>query len=153
MNFLEAQGLKIRRNYYYQDNESAMRLERNGIQSAGKKSRHIDIRFFFIKDRIKKGDIHLLYCPTEDMLADFLSKPLQGHLFIRFRDQIMGITPVTPIDDPSLRSAPAQERVGNSDYGADGQRTDDPQYINVSSGEKLTWADHARMGMTAKQSK
>ena len=37
MNFLEHQGVKVRRNYYYQDNESAMRLEKNGIQSASKR--------------------------------------------------------------------------------------------------------------------
>ena len=113
MNFLECQGFKVRRNYYYQDNESAIRLEKNGIQSAGKRSRHIDIRFFFIKDRIKKGDIHLLYCPTEGMLADFFSKPLQGALFIRFRDMIMGHAAPPPVEDPSLRSCAAQEHVGS----------------------------------------
>ena len=80
MNFLECQGFKVRRNYYYQDNESAIRLEKNGIQSAGKRSRHIDIRFFFIKDQIKKGDIHLLHCPTEDMLADFFSNAVSATL-------------------------------------------------------------------------
>ena len=126
MNFLEHQGIKVRRNYYYQDNESAMRLEKNGIQSASKRSRHIDIRFFFIKDRIKKGDIHLLYCPTEDMVADFFSKPLQGKLFTRFRDMIMGQTTVPPVLDPSLGSDdPAQERVGNSVFCAGERRTDD----------------------------
>ena len=90
MNFLECQGFKVCRNYYYQDNESAIRLEKNGIQSAGKRSRHIDIRFFFIKDQIKNGDIHLLYCPTEDMIADFFSKSFQGALFVRFCNMIMG---------------------------------------------------------------
>lgn len=146
MNFLEHQGINVRRNYYYQDNESAMRLERNGIQSAGKRSRHIDIRFFFIKDRIKKGDIHLLYCPTEDMLADFFTKPLQGKLFLRFRDMIMGLIPVPPVEDPSLSSPATQERVGSSDFGVDGRQTDDAS-SNEQTEKVVTWADRVR-GLT-----
>lgn len=143
MNFLEHQGIKVRRNYYYQDNESAIRLEKNGIQSASKRSRHIDIRFFFIKDRIKRGDIHLLYCPTEDMLADFFSKPLQGKLFIRFRDMIMGHAPLPPVVDPSPRDCAAQERVGSQDFGADEQQTDDGS-MTKSTIPKVTWADLVR---------
>ena len=154
MNFLEHQGIKVRRNYYYQDNESAMRLEKNGIQSAGKRSRHIDIRFFFIKDRIKKGDIHLLYCPTEDMVADFFSKPLQGKLFTRFRDMVMGITPVPPVEDPSLLSSPAtQERVESSDFGVDGRQTDDDENSIKEVKKVVTWADIVRTNMTQKRSK
>ena len=114
-----------------------MRLERNGIKSACKRLRHIDIRFFFIKDRIKKGDIHLLYCPTEDILADFFTKPLQGKVFTRFRDMIMGIIPVAPIEDPSLSHTPAQERVGNGVLETDGRRPDDES----TSDKVVTWAD------------
>ena len=151
-----------------------MRLEKNGIQSASKRSRHIDIRFFFIKDRIKKGDIHLLYCPTEDMVADFFSKPLQGKLFTRFRDMIMGQTTVPPVLDPSLGSdAPAQERVGNSVFCAgerrtddgrrpdhdgrrtdDGRTTDDERRTDVAQTKdsrklkSVTWADRVKKGMT-----
>ena len=46
------------------------------------------------------------------MVADFFSKPLQGKLFIRFRDMIMGHIPMPEIEDPSLRSDATQERVG-----------------------------------------
>ena len=59
--------------------------------SRKKKSRLIDIRFFFIKDRIEKGDIKVAFCGTDDMVADYLTKPLQGAVFRRFRDAIMGI--------------------------------------------------------------
>ena len=54
-------------------------------------SRHIDVRFFFIKDRVEAGDVEVAFCGTEEMVADFLSKPLQGGVFRRFRDAIMGI--------------------------------------------------------------
>jgi hypothetical protein len=50
--FLEAQGHKITTNILEQDNVSAIRLENNGRASSGKLSRHIDIWYFFLKDRI-----------------------------------------------------------------------------------------------------
>ena len=71
MNFLECQGFKVWRNYYYQDNESAIRLEKNRIQSAGKRSRHIDIRFFFIKDQIKKATYTYCTAPQKICLRIF----------------------------------------------------------------------------------
>jgi hypothetical protein len=79
--FLEAQGYPIKKNLFEQDNESAIRLEKNGRSSAGKQYRHINIRYFFLKDRIKADGIQINHCPTEEMLADFLTKPLQGSLF------------------------------------------------------------------------
>jgi hypothetical protein len=82
--FLESQGHKIQENQFLQDNQSAMKLEVNGRASCGQKSRHIDIRYFFMKDRIETEGIEVVYCPTEDMLADFFTKPLQGSLFEKF---------------------------------------------------------------------
>ena len=79
--FLEEQGYKIKENIVYQDNQSAMKIEKNGIQSCGQKLRHINKRYFFIKDRVDMNEIRIEYCPTEKMLADFFTKPLQGKLF------------------------------------------------------------------------
>ena len=47
-NFLEKQGYFINENIYYQDNESALKIEKNGRKSMGQKSKHIDIRYFFL---------------------------------------------------------------------------------------------------------
>ncbi len=88
--FLEAQGHKVKESILEQDNESAIKLEKNGRTSAGPRSRHIDIRFFWIKDRTKDGEIEIRHCPTLQMLADFFTKPLQGALFRKFRDVILG---------------------------------------------------------------
>ena len=60
------------RTIFYQDNESAIKMEKNGLRSCGDKSRHIKIRYFFIKDILDNEDISLEYCGTELMLADFL---------------------------------------------------------------------------------
>ena len=73
--FLEGQGYKVERSTLAQDNESAMKLEKNGRMSAGQKSRHIDIRYFWIKDRVESNIITIQHCPTLEMLADFFTKP------------------------------------------------------------------------------
>ena len=91
--FMEEQGYKLNSNIFYQDNESAIKMEKNGRDSAGNRSRHINIRYFFIKDILRREGITVQHCPTERMVADFLTKPVQGTLFKTFRDIIMGIKP------------------------------------------------------------
>ena len=71
--------------HFFQDNMSSMKSEKNGRGSCGQKSRHIDVRFFWIKDPIQSGNIDLRYCPTEDMVADYFTKPLQCAAFQKFR--------------------------------------------------------------------
>ena len=66
-------------------------MENNGRLSSGKRTRHIDIRYFFVKDRIDKKEVRVQYCSTQEMVADFFTKPLQGALFIKFRNNIMNI--------------------------------------------------------------
>ena len=87
---MEGQGYKIDDNILYQDNKSSILLETNGQRSAGKRSRAINIRYFFITDQVEKGNVKVVYCPTDDMIADFMTKPLQGRKFKKFRRLIMG---------------------------------------------------------------
>ena len=54
---------------------------------------------FFVKDRVDKGEVKVEYCPTELMLADFYTKPLQGRLFKRFRDVLMGYEPISSLKE------------------------------------------------------
>ena len=89
------QGNDLEANTIYQDNTSLIKLGRNGQDSCGQKSRHINIRYFFIKDRIKDEKNKLKYCPTEQMLAEFFTKPLQGNLFKNFRRVVMGWDPIS----------------------------------------------------------
>ena len=73
--FLAEQGHTLVGNTFQQDNESAMCwLETNGRISAGQKSRHIHICYFWIKDRLGSNKIEVQHCPTLAMLADFLLK-------------------------------------------------------------------------------
>jgi len=89
--FMEKQGYKIQTNIYFQDNQSAMRIEKNGRQSCGDKSKHIHIRYFFIKDLLVRENITLEHCKTDIMVADYFTKPLQGSSFKQMRDYIMGL--------------------------------------------------------------
>jgi hypothetical protein len=108
--FLEEQDYRIQKSFFEQDNESAMKLETNGRMSAGQKSRHINIQYFWVKDRTEATGIKIRHCPTEKMLADFFTKPLQGNLFRRFRDVILGYSHINTLE----RDLPAssEERVG-----------------------------------------
>ena len=88
--FLEDQGVTIKETVLYQDNMSFMLLERNGHQSSTKRTKHMDIRYFYLGDHIQNKTLSLQHCPTEEMLADYFTKPLQGSLFICLRNHIMG---------------------------------------------------------------
>jgi hypothetical protein len=80
--FLQGQGYDIGPATLYQDNQSSIALIENG-KSGCERTRHIAIRYFFLKDRIGSGEVRVEYCPTDAMVADSLTKPMQG---ARFRD-------------------------------------------------------------------
>ena len=89
--FLEAQGYPVEENVLFQDNLSAKLLEENGRKSAGKRSRHLNIRLFFVTDQRQKGNIIIEYCPTDQMTGDYMTKPLHGAKFTKFRQEIMNL--------------------------------------------------------------
>jgi hypothetical protein len=80
-----------------QDNQSTIKLSKNGKASSSKGTCHINICYFFITDQIASKEVAIQYCPTKEMVADYFTKPLQGELFYKFRDQIMGVGPMDTI--------------------------------------------------------
>jgi hypothetical protein len=74
----------------YQDNQSTIRLLKNG-KSSSDWTKYIKIRYFWLKDRVDSKDVLVEYIPTGDMLADSLTKPLQGDLFINLRRFLMNL--------------------------------------------------------------
>ena len=91
--FLKHQGIKVTDNVMMQDNTSTILLSENGRLSGSKRTKHIDICYFFIKDKIRMGEVRVEYCPTEKMIADFFTKPITGKRFIEIRNIIMNIGP------------------------------------------------------------
>ena len=65
-------------------------MEVNGKASSGKRTRHMNICFFNITDWVEKEEVEIMWVPLEDMVADYLTKALQGAEFRCFRDLIMG---------------------------------------------------------------
>lgn len=58
----------------FEDNQSCIKML---DQNAGlKRSKHVDTKFHFVRDLAEKHDINVTYCPSADMLADMLTKPL-----------------------------------------------------------------------------
>ena len=88
--FLQGQGFEINRNIVYQDNTSTELMAKHGKLSCGKRTRYINIKYFFITDQVKQGTISVKHCATTNMIGDFFTKPLQGQDFYRFRSIIMG---------------------------------------------------------------
>ena len=95
-NFLMSQGYPVQKNVVYQDNMSAMLLENNGHKSSTKRTKHIELRYFFIHDQVQQDKVLIKHCPTLNMRADFFTKPEQGILFYRLRDLIMNFAPESP---------------------------------------------------------
>ena len=85
-----AQGYKLGASTLYQDNMSAIALANKG-RSTSARTRHIAIRYFFVKDRIDAGEIRVEHMPTGKMIADILTKPLQGDLFREMRAALLGM--------------------------------------------------------------
>ena len=65
-------------------------MEKDGRNSFTGNSRHIDIRYFVVKDRVYKKKVSIVYCPTGIMLADYFTKPLNGDMIRLYRGVIMG---------------------------------------------------------------
>ena len=73
-----------------QDNTSAIQLERNRRKSSSKRTKHIDVRYFYITDRLKAGDVsRVIYKLTGNMESDYLTKALQGKEFHTHRKTLM----------------------------------------------------------------
>ena len=92
-NFLMAQGYQMNPAIIKQDNMSTLALAEKG-RSTSERTRHVNIRYFFIKDRVNSGDLKLEYLPTSEMIADILTKPLQGEAFRVLRDALLNTHPV-----------------------------------------------------------
>lgn len=90
--FLEKQGYEVPALTEMQDNQSTIRLGMKGCATA-QRTRHINIRYFWITDYVNRGEMCLEYKPTGEMIADGLTKPLQGKEFLRMRQLLLNSMP------------------------------------------------------------
>jgi hypothetical protein len=90
LNFMIGQGyVDIKPLILFQDNTSTIAMMLKG-KSTSKRTRHINIRYFFVKDRIEvTKEVEVQYLPTDEMVADILTKPLQGEKFRYLRKKLL----------------------------------------------------------------
>lgn len=89
--------MEMQESILYQDNTNSIQLVKNAKASIGQRTRHINIRYFLIKDKIESGEVTILFCPIDNIIADFFTNSLQGNKFISFRDSIMGVIKVAAV--------------------------------------------------------
>jgi kynurenine formamidase len=71
----------------WEDNRSCITYFKNALVS--EKTKHIDLKYHFVKDHVQLGTIKLRYMSIGDMVADMLTKPLLGHEVVKHRSAIL----------------------------------------------------------------
>jgi hypothetical protein len=91
--FLEWQEFLVKLNIIYQDNTSTIiKLEENGKESSGKRTRRFDIKYFYMTNLVGRNEVTIEYCSTDEMIADYNTKTVVGCKFALFRDRIMNLS-------------------------------------------------------------
>ena len=90
--FLMAQGYDVGPAKIHQDNKSCIALLKRGGPGS-ERSRHIDIRYFWVAERVINGEIAIEHFGTEKMFANILTKPMQGS---QFKLERQGLTNWSP---------------------------------------------------------
>ena len=88
--FRLSQGGSDAKDVLIQGNQSFMLLHKHYPFSIGRGSKHINVRHFFVGDKIHKKEVRIVCCPTDKMIADRTTKPTQGTAFKVHRNTIMG---------------------------------------------------------------
>ena len=70
----------------YENNQGSIALGNN--PEFHKKTKHIDIRYHFVREKVESDEAVLEYCPTQDMLADMMTKPIAAVQFENIRDRL-----------------------------------------------------------------
>lgn len=89
-NFLKDQGINNVAIVLHQDNQSTITLFEKG-PSNNSRTKHIHIKNYFIKEKLEAGEVRIKYTPTTDMIADVLTKPVQGAQFIKLKKLLMNV--------------------------------------------------------------
>ncbi len=72
---MQEQGYDMDPSLLYQDNMSAILLETNDRASSSKRTKHIKVKYYLIKDKVDQKEITIEHCPTKQMWTDINTKP------------------------------------------------------------------------------
>jgi hypothetical protein len=68
------------------DSTGAISVAKNSVLYS--KTKHIEVRYHFLRDNVEKGKISLIHVPTHDQVADIFIKPLDQATFTRLRGEL-----------------------------------------------------------------
>jgi hypothetical protein len=116
--FLLSQGYGVVENLLLQDNKISILHERNGKPSSGKRTIHVNNHYFFITDQVDMKELTIKWCPMKQMVADFMTKPIQGSHFMHLREYIMGRVCSSK---PKMESVNIDKNINNKKKKVDGK--------------------------------
>lgn len=73
----------------YEDNQGTIALAKNPVSR--QRCKHVDIKYHFIRSTVKDGKLTLVYCPTEEMVADIMTKPVTKLKLKKFAGIVFGV--------------------------------------------------------------
>jgi hypothetical protein len=79
-------NIELEETAIFYDNQSCIELLVNLV--CHDKSKHIKIKYHYIREMIHKGAVNLQYVPTDEQVVDILTKPLSREKFEYFRDEL-----------------------------------------------------------------
>ena len=89
-NLLEEIGLRMDKPLVlYEDNQPTIALAYNPVTTS--RTKHVAVRFNYVREKIGDGTLEIVYCPTADMVADALTKCLGGDSFAKHCKSLLGI--------------------------------------------------------------
>jgi hypothetical protein len=71
----------------YVDNQAVIALSKNAVQH--QRSKHIDIRYFRVRDEVEQGRIAVIYVPTGENTADLLTKATNYQQWVGLIDELV----------------------------------------------------------------
>ena len=71
----------------FEDNIGCISLSKNPVSH--RSSKHIEIRYHFVRERVQDGSLKLVFIPSSENVADILTKSTRRHTFLYLRDKVM----------------------------------------------------------------
>ena len=73
----------------YEDNSGCIEWSKNPVDH--QRAKHIDLRYHYVRAKVREGEVKLVYCPTDEMMADLLTKYLSAPRFTYLRDKMLAV--------------------------------------------------------------
>ncbi|WVZ81029.1 hypothetical protein U9M48_028456 [Paspalum notatum var. saurae] len=102
-------GLRFGRIPLLVDSTSAISVAKNPVLHS--RTKHIDVRFHFLRDQYEKGDIDLIHVVSANQLADIFTKPLEFDAFTRLRGEL-GVLQVEGVDNALIKGEIESQWIG-----------------------------------------